>query len=494
MSSFMLFSPLDGDLSVLKQVRPPVPRAPEGPPGYTRQYVRVKVPHEGEGELWQLPGLKLPKLPKLPRQPPPGEPPSPARSIKKLDRRQQGIRLPKVTNLANAPKSPSSDMQPFNVKTHSAWATKVANQGNPHVLRECDESEFAELDQLRSNRLLDFIEKRHATSAINRKRARLWRQRRKRLMKEAILGQQAPDEGAHFEEEEVQEHPPEKLTAIEERKLRRRDMLRRRKLRGMRKRLKAGMSEQQPKALDQHHHHHHHHSAEFSESESSGDDSHDDHSDDDHQHHRRPSAAKVLVDQQTECTFGICIELAKKHSVKLAFVRQCVQEFQAVDNDGNGAINREEFNNALRRRCSMDADEEVAEHLVEAQWKRIDRDGSGQIEFEEYLLWALSAKFSEELLVTSEDARRMRQIARELELRLPEVERLKSIFDMFDVDGSGGIDKQEFAAVVMKLMQITDSSDLLPSVLTRYWREADINNDGAICFEEFLGWYLRMGF
>merc|ERR1712034_206967 len=105
-------------------------------------------------------------------------------------------------------------------------------------------------------------------------------------------------------------------------------------------------------------------------------------------------------------------------------------------------------------------DEELPSHISDEAWSKFDRDGSGEIDFEEFVLWAGSHQWGEEMIVGDPKDRQMRRIARDNGFLLPEIEGVKAVFDKFDVDKSGFIDEMEFKAVLIKLMKVKDPTDV----------------------------------
>ena len=60
----------------------------------------------------------------------------------------------------------------------------------------------------------------------------------------------------------------------------------------------------------------------------------------------------------------------------------------------------------------------------------------------------------------------------------------KPVFDKFDKDGSGEIDKDELAAMSAELGQPLDEEQLATAL-----KDLDMNGDGVIDFSEFARWY-----
>ena len=112
----------------------------------------------------------------------------------------------------------------------------------------------------------------------------------------------------------------------------------------------------------------------------------------------------------------------------------------------------------------------------------VDADGSGSIQFPEFLL--MMAKKTSELNAEDE---------------------IREAFHVFDRDGNGYISRNEFSAVLLNIGEkITDEEmqgkrSVLPTLIeimrklviffTEFIEEADIDGDGKINYEEF---YLMM--
>lgn len=93
-------------------------------------------------------------------------------------------------------------------------------------------------------------------------------------------------------------------------------------------------------------------------------------------------------------------------------------------------------------------------------FKRIDSDGNGEIEFDEFA----------QIM-----SRRMKKDEW--------IESMRAAFSSFDKDGSGSISVEELREVLVEKMGQEISND----ELDRLVRLADANGDGEIDFEEFKG-------
>ena len=89
----------------------------------------------------------------------------------------------------------------------------------------------------------------------------------------------------------------------------------------------------------------------------------------------------------------------------------------------------------------------------------VDTNGDGEIDFDEFLA-LMRLRMGE----SGDDAEK----------------HLRDVFDMFDADGSGCIDRNEMRALMKKLAQ-----DLTEEEITQIMEEVDQDGDGEISFDEF---------
>ncbi|TYZ58870.1 hypothetical protein PybrP1_000506 [[Pythium] brassicae (nom. inval.)] len=151
----------------------------------------------------------------------------------------------------------------------------------------------------------------------------------------------------------------------------------------------------------------------------------------------KKAALAVIADQMTETEI---VELKK--------------QFMAIDADGNGVITVAELADALRSMGHGMIEEEVTELL-----KGIDIDGDGLVDYPEFLAATMKRNLAnkEEYLVNA--------------------------FNYFDTKRQGVITKAD-------LVQFMGSEDQAQEVID----EVDVNGDGLISFDEFIGMMQRKGF
>eukprot|EP00415_Alexandrium_ostenfeldii_P003092 UN3092 len=118
-----------------------------------------------------------------------------------------------------------------------------------------------------------------------------------------------------------------------------------------------------------------------------------------------------------------------------------------------------------------------------------DLDEHNHLGFETFLEWSINVGWMEEMQVTSSEDLEMRRIAREVNMPILDVEKVKAQFNHFDSDHSGMIDEEEFRHIVYKLWRVENVSDVPINTLRRIWRQIDQDGSGTIDFQEFLVWY-----
>jgi len=177
------------------------------------------------------------------------------------------------------------------------------------------------------------------------------------------------------------------------------------------------------------------------------------------------------------------VALSKKYRVSVNEIRDIKREFQEYDLDGKGEISKDQFHAIIRKRGNLEEREEIPQHLLIG----IAPD-SKLVNFESFLIWATMTAWSEEFIMPDLNERRIRKLAREQEMSLSDVERVKCLFDKIDVDGSGEIEQGEFRILLYDLLQCR-KDDIPVKRLQRYWREVDLDGSGSVGFNEFLIWY-----
>lgn len=195
----------------------------------------------------------------------------------------------------------------------------------------------------------------------------------------------------------------------------------------------------------------------------------------------RPAEEK---DKSEKADLRTLMSLAKKYDVPMSEALELKQEFKDNDLTGSGFISIKQFHSFIRKRANLPEGQEIPDHLV----KPI-RKGQVRINFEEVLKWSFLTAWTEEMMQPCPHERHLRQLARKQDMTLPDVEKVKQLFNEFDTDGNGEIDEDEFGLILYKVLRVKDVTDVPLKRLQRYWREADSDKDGLVNFTEFLVWY-----
>lgn len=186
------------------------------------------------------------------------------------------------------------------------------------------------------------------------------------------------------------------------------------------------------------------------------------------------------------------IRLARKYRIPFSEIRDQLTEFNMLDKEQTGTLSSEQFLKAVRSRLvERHQVAEVPDRVMEDVWRTTDTDRSGTVDFEEFVAWAQTMAFSEEMLISSPMDLRMRNLAQEYQVCITEVERLFREFDKFDVDQTGYIAKSEFQQLVKVLLCAHENYEIPQERLNRLWHEANAEDNGTVCFQSFLLWYRK---
>lgn len=169
--------------------------------------------------------------------------------------------------------------------------------------------------------------------------------------------------------------------------------------------------------------------------------------------------------------------------------------FDSFDDNQSGTLDIDEFEMAvdkllqLQLREQMVAKERV-KSMCEWYWWDGDKDGSGTIDFREFLRWYSSNGFNEDLLLT-EQQRALRKIAKQHNVSADYVETIKRCFDSIDQDKSNEVDINEFKQILYKALKVPLNFELPASRVAYFWSEIDTDGSGQAGFEEFFSWWVK---
>ncbi|KAJ8258458.1 hypothetical protein COCON_G00174700 [Conger conger] len=139
---------------------------------------------------------------------------------------------------------------------------------------------------------------------------------------------------------------------------------------------------------------------------------------------------------------------------------EMIAEFKAAfdmfDTDGGGDISTKELGTVMRMLGQNPTREEL-----DAIIEEVDEDGSGTIDFEEFLVMMVQ-QLKEDQAGKSE-------------------EELSEFFRVFDKNGDGFIDREEFAEILRSSGEPVSEEEI-----DELMADGDKNNDGKIDFDEWL--------
>merc|ERR1719345_728901 len=111
--------------------------------------------------------------------------------------------------------------------------------------------------------------------------------------------------------------------------------------------------------------------------------------------------------------------------------------FENFDIDCSGCLDLNEFDGAVAMLLEYQLGEEASAERIESlsawRWWDTEIDKTGAIGFREFLKWYSCNAFSEDLM-TTEEQKELRDMARTFNVKLIDVERIKAIFDSCDAD------------------------------------------------------------
>mmetsp|Transcript_59211 Transcript_59211/g.178993 ORF Transcript_59211/g.178993 Transcript_59211/m.178993 type:complete len:305 (-) Transcript_59211:109-1023(-) len=174
--------------------------------------------------------------------------------------------------------------------------------------------------------------------------------------------------------------------------------------------------------------------------------------------------------------------------------------FNHFDSDRSGTIEPHEFMPLLSKLMRQPTSE-LDKAQVWKTWDAVDRDGSGSINFDEFQEWYCGT-FDVERIgdfrsfinsdIVPEEQRGVRDVATKLGIDFVEIEKIWKEFRAVDTDASGVIDYDEFAALIQQQLAPEPGGPGVPEkVVNKFWLDVDSDNTGTITFEEFAVWYLR---
>merc|ERR550514_1475602 len=79
-------------------------------------------------------------------------------------------------------------------------------------------------------------------------------------------------------------------------------------------------------------------------------------------------------------------EIAKKYGLHIADVEKLHREFNKIDVDRSGSLEKSEFEKVYRALTNLPAEVEIPRRRIDELIDEVDADDSGTVDFEEYLM------------------------------------------------------------------------------------------------------------
>ena len=164
--------------------------------------------------------------------------------------------------------------------------------------------------------------------------------------------------------------------------------------------------------------------------------------------------------------------------------------FEAMDEDGGGSIDYEEFRHAM---TAMAADGKTApppEEELRKAFDDVDDDGGGSVDFDEFVqmidaMHSTSASSEGGAKMNSLFVKAAARIGREQK----EKAKLRGIFEAMDEDGSGDIDYDEFKVAMEQMDPKQVPAD---DELRKAFDGVDEDGGGSISFDEFVEMFRQL--
>jgi len=191
-----------------------------------------------------------------------------------------------------------------------------------------------------------------------------------------------------------------------------------------------------------------------------------------------------------------CVKLARQHKLEVHEVRYIWETFSRLARNPIGGFDREIFAYAMQKIFdvkSVDSAVQEAAYDISSA-KKVEPDFPKFVE--RFLAWYVQNMFTAVAnLAGSADMMAADNMVYELAKKhgccIPILDKIKKKFDQVDVDKSGLISYNEFIAMLVSIMGVSNQSELNAKRVERFWKEIDLDGSGEVDFSEFAEWYLK---
>lgn len=186
------------------------------------------------------------------------------------------------------------------------------------------------------------------------------------------------------------------------------------------------------------------------------------------------------------------IHLAKRHRLDFHEVKKVVVEIMNTQRSMSGSLTKEQFRSFLCRVFGIDS---ISEEFLDNVFDEMARHEHVNLNVDDFLAWYKQNMFSRVAQLRSDRATTafdslILDLAKTHGVPASEVDKVKMVFDRWDVDKSGVIEFEEFVGMIHALVG-AGRGDISKDRLTKFWKEIDSNGNGEVDFTEFAPWYLK---
>lgn len=156
----------------------------------------------------------------------------------------------------------------------------------------------------------------------------------------------------------------------------------------------------------------------------------------------------------------------------------------------NGRMTDEAFTEVLCKMWGTAAVEDLPEDLLQEAFQIVDKNRNGNIDFWEFSVWHNTTAFYESLVLTEKE-RNQREVGKQLGISPGDIDRYAKMYHQFDFDGNGHITYPEFKELLHMCMKAPPGLSIPEQRILHFWRAADVDGNGYLCFEEFVVFYAK---
>lgn len=206
-----------------------------------------------------------------------------------------------------------------------------------------------------------------------------------------------------------------------------------------------------------------------------------------------PKAPEINLHAEAEQVY--VLRLRRELNIPMEAMRQARDLFRKhadmpTDEVRDGILRKPGFAKLWLEMTHRESDD--GSHVPSEIWQEALRH-AGQwaargLDFGQFATWFSSRYFCEDVSL-DRPKRRLRSVARQHSMHHNDVERYKQMFNKFDADGNGTIDREEFEKLLYQCTKMPHDIELPAARIENLWNFADDDGNQEIKFDEFLSFY-----